>query len=449
MSHVLEHIYNACDPLAPASAEYYVDSTAVRGTTAVALQFQRDLSLSKTHLCLLFSGHVGGGKSSELEHLRQRLNEQVPSGPCKRYLPILMNAGEYLDDYDVTPVDILLAIVAEVGATFEEQLKIGLKDSYFEKRLREIGQTLLTDVDISEGEVTIPNAKTKIRLLKKDPSARDKVRAKLIPQMTTVLTEINSVFDEARVKLRSHKVPSGDQPYFDFVLIVDDLEKVQRVDNAGEGEASHRQLFIERAPQLTELKAHVIYTIPLALVRSHGPQLSLIYGAAPVVLPMIKVHPRSSNDFYEAGRECLIELVKKRAGSYHLNAIIDEDALDWLIRYSGGHVRNLMTYLQRSASYVDAAPINLAAAKRALSQDVALFSTSIRAHQWALLAALDASENQWIDNNDPDVRELLVQNCILEYLNGGDESTFDAAAPWYAVNPIVRELSQFKRAASL
>jgi hypothetical protein len=41
---------------------------------------------------------------------------------------------------------------------------------------------------------------------------------------------------------------------------------------------------------------------------------------------------------------------------------------------------------------------------------------------------------------------MLEQVSVMEYLNGGDDDVFASAEPWYAVNPIVRELSQFKLA---
>jgi hypothetical protein len=447
MTDILRHIYNACNPLEPATEEYWVESASVRGSYAVAEQYQRDLSLSNGYHRMLFSGHVGCGKSSELQNLCRRLNDANPPDPCKRYFPILMSASDYLDDYDVTPTDILLAIVSEVAATLREHVGIELKDSYWQKRWNEIRGLLLTDVNISEGEVSLGEAKAKIQLLKEDPTTRTKVREALLPQMTSVLQEINAVFDEARTKLKSHAIPKNEEPYTDFVLIVDDLEKIQRVDGAGEGSASHQQLFIERAPQLTALRANIILTIPLALIRSHGPQLRSIYGTAPVVLPMIKVHPRGETGFYEPGRRCLASLLERRAHGFQVGDIIQSEALDWLIRYSGGDVRYFMANIQRAATYVDNAPITLTAAKRAMSQEVALFSTSIRTDDWKKLAALDASDDQWVDNNDPGIRKLLEQNCILEYVNGGiKDEVVEEAEPWYGVHPLVRELSQFKRA---
>lgn len=137
MGDVREDLYNACDPLAPATAEYYVDCSAVRGSNAFSKQVIRELALSRTPLQFLFSGHIGSGKSSELEHLRHTLEQPPATG--KRFFPVLLDAGEYLNDYDVAPSDILLSIVAEVAATLKRQLNIELKDNYFGRRLDEIG----------------------------------------------------------------------------------------------------------------------------------------------------------------------------------------------------------------------------------------------------------------------------------------------------------------------
>src|SRR5262245_30835985 len=87
-------------------------------------------------LHFLFTGHIGSGKSSELEHLRQVLLQ--PSKTHERCYPILLDAGEYLDAYDVTSTDILLSIVAEVASSLREHLGIELSDNYFVKRVKEI-----------------------------------------------------------------------------------------------------------------------------------------------------------------------------------------------------------------------------------------------------------------------------------------------------------------------
>jgi hypothetical protein len=445
MTDILKHIYNACNPIRPASAEYYVDCADVRGSTAMAGQFIRALTLADDYKCLLFSGHIGCGKSSELVHLSQELAESVHGR--KRYFPILLKSGDYLDPYDVTPTDILLAIVTEIASALRGA-GIELRESYLQKRLEEFKDVLLSEAEMT-AELTLLGAKSQIQRLQKDPTARRIVRESLQPHMTTVLDEINSVFNEARLGLKKMKVAAGEQPYHDFVLIIDELDKIEGIAGHEVGSASHRELFINRAPTLRGLKGHIVYTVPLPLVRSDGPALATAYGRDPLVLPMIKVARRGTYDPYEGGREHLKEMVQKRAGKTSLQDLIEPEALEYLITFSGGHVRYLLSFLQQAVTYIDAAPVTRKAARSALRETINIMAGAVRAAWWPKLAALHVSANQSIDNNDPDMQKMLELNFVLEYLNGEDEGDeIVADAPWYAVHPILRELPQFTAAVA-
>jgi hypothetical protein len=447
MGDVLSDLYNACDPILPATPEFYVDATAVRGGNAFTRSFLRELDRTDSYLRVLFSGHVGSGKSSELQHLRHKLELGEPAPDRKRCFPVLLDAGEYLDEYDTTPTDILLAIVAELAATLKEKRGIELQDNYFVRRLNEIKQLCLTDLEVSRGELPLSGAKVEIKLLKGAPGARERVRERLLPQMTTILTEINTVFDEARLKLKQRLAQEGARHDIDIVLILDNLEKIERIAGQEEGEASHRALFIERAPQLTNLNVHVVYTVPLVLVRACGPQLERVYGSAPFVLPMIKVEERGSHVPYTPGRICLRTILERRAGETPLAEIFEEEALDWLLTYSGGDVRELMSFVRRACNEVDTAPITLKAAQRALRPTIALYGTSIRAPEWSKLAQLELSPDQQIDNSDLHYQRMLRELIVMEYMDSdSEEDPFNPAVPWYAVNPIVRQLSPFKAA---
>jgi hypothetical protein len=59
---------------------------------------------------------------------------------------------------------------------------------------------------------------------------------------------------------------------------------------------------------------------------------------------------------------------------------------------------------------------------------------------------LELSGDKKIRNGDPDFLTMLENLSVLEYMNGGDEGPFEAAEPWCAVNPVVRELQKFKSA---
>lgn len=448
MDEALRRIYAACDPNEPATPQYYIDCGEARGETGLARHFLNHLegksASEDDYLRFLFSGHIGCGKSSELEHLSSLLKNQGPFQ--SRFYPIFLNARDYLDDFDVALTDILLAIVTEIAATLRDEIGYELKDSYFKTRFSEIKEFFLSDVEINKGEVEAFGAKLEIQRLRRNPDARRKVRERLREREVTMSEEINRVFDEARVAIRRYQDPMGIQPYSDIVLIFDNLEKIRRF----EGKEDHLafcELFLERYAQLTGLKIHVIYTVPLRLIRStEGPQLALRYGQEPLVLPMVKVLERESRQPYAPGVNSMQTILQRRLGGLTLKEVFDDDALEFLLRYSGGHTRNLVSFVQNACTYANKLPITLDAAKRAIQQTVRTYSTAIPESHWRKLAALELSGDQKIENGDEDYLKMLENLRALEYINGGDEDVFASAEPWYAVNPIVRELKKFKEA---
>lgn len=443
MDEILKLVYNACDPHEAATSQYYLDCGEARGDSALTDQFLKHLELANDHLKVLFSGHVGCGKSSELVRLRDRLKN--PGASHRRYFPILLDVSEYLDDFDASLTDILLAIVTEIAQTLRDDLGIELKDNYFAKQFDEVKE-FLGDLEIKEGEVGLSWIKAKVQRLKRDPDARHEVRNALKPRLSNILEEINIVFAKARVEVKKIDVPMGQQPYDDIVLILDNLEKINTFDEQTDSFQSQREFFLEGYTQLTGLDVHVIYTVPLRLARSiDGPKLQQRYDRL-LVLPMIKVIDRDSGQPFEAGLECLRKILQKRVGRHVIGDVFAPDALEFLLKYSGGHVRNLMTFVQNACTYTDATPIPIAAAQQAVQQSVRTYSTAIQKDHWNKLAALDLSTDKKIDNGDEAFLAMLENLSILEYVNGGGEGPFEAAEPWCAVNPVVRELQKFKAA---
>jgi hypothetical protein len=431
MDERLSLIYNACDPLAPATKEYYLDCTNARGGGHFTQSCLSKLAKSRQYERFLFTGHWGCGKSSELKHLHDSLQST-------KLFPVFFDADEYLDRYDIEPVDILLALITQVADTLRERLKIELRDSNFHRWIAEFRSLLQSDLSVKQAELGPDFAKVTIQALRKTPKVRKAVREKLAPQMSSLIQEANIVLGEARERLRG-------RGFEDVVLIVDGLEKAQRVSNLAESEAYLLRLYLEGAPLFTELTAHVVLTVPLALARATGPQLGQAYGVQPYVLPMIKVHQRDRTVRYEPGLACLRGILERRLAGIPIGEAFEPEALDWMLSYSGGHVRQLMQFVREAAAEVDSLPITLAAAKRALAPAVQSFSSAVK--HWERLARLDLDPERRIDAADSRDLELLDQESILEYLNGGtDDDPFEAAAPWYAVHPIVRELRPFKDA---
>ncbi len=450
MDEALKRIMIACDPEKPATADYFVSSDEARGETDLTKYFMRLLEglagAEDRFIKFLFSGHLGCGKSSELAYASHCLNQRQPFAPG--YLPVLLNISDYFDVYDVTMIDLVLAIVTEVAETVRQEASYELKDSYFKTRFDEIKEYLLSDVEINEGEIQLPGLKLKVQRLKSSPEARKHVRDKLREKEPRMLDEVNRVFEEARIAVRSVQDGQGRQAYADLILVFDNLEKMQRFEGIEDANAAHRELFLERYTQLTGLQVHTIFTVPLRLVRSvHGPQLKHLYtGEDPFVLPMIKVFERGTRAPCEAGIAVVKQMLQRRFSQLTLEEVFTPEALDFLLQYSGGHTRTIFSFVRTACAFAENLPLSLKAVQEAVKRTVATYSTSIPEHHWEKLARLELAPNQQIANDDDDYLQMLENLSVMEYLDGGDENVFERGEPWYAVNPIVRELRKFKSA---
>lgn len=456
MNDALNRIYAAFNPQRAATPQYYIDCSEARGESGLIENFLRHLTRASAepgqYLRFLFSGHLGCGKSSELRHLCHLLkNPSLPYQP--RYFPILIDATDYVDLFDVTLTDILLSAVTETAAALREELQYELKDSYFRKRFTEIKEFFLSEVEVNKAEYEVLGAKLEFQRLKSNPDARRKVRERLAPHAERMTTEMNRVFEEARLAVKRKTDSQGRQLYDDIILIFDNLEKIAKFEKAEGDLEANRELFIERYAQLTNLQVHSTFTISLRLARSvtDASKLAQFYGQEPVVLPMIKVFERGMRKPYEKGIQRLHRLLEKRLGGLTLEEAFASDALEYLIKYSGGHSRYLVSFVQQASTYTDDLPISLSAMKKAVKQTATTFSTSIPEfpeNHWTRLAQLELSPDQKIVKGDEEYLKMLENLSIFEYLNGGSEDEFAEAAPWYAVNPIVRELRTFKNAVA-
>ena len=450
MSDILTQIYNECNPLLPARSDQYIDFTDVRGgDTFIENTCERlDLAFrTGEQIQVLFTGHQGCGKSSELRHLADELTRHGDQCTHKRYFPVVVNVLDYLDLYDASLQEILLAIIAELSEQLRQREGIELKSSYLEKRLTEVGKMLLGDLKPSETEVSLLGLKLKNPLRQADVQTRDRVRRSLEPHTTSLINEINIVLVDAHAQLRSRTPQDKGELYADVVLIVDNLEKILRVAGRDAGEESERALFVEGAAQFTAIAASTIYTVPLRLARTFGTPLAVLYGRPPFVLPNVKTEIRGTHEPSQVGRERLRTMLARRVHPYPLEQIFETDALEFLLQYCGGHLRQLLGFVREAALYAKATPVPREAAIRAVQQAVPGYSTSIRNDQWPLLAALDLAPRQTWNNHDTLHRELLDNLSVLEYINGGSgDGPFKSATPWYAVHPIVRELEDFQTA---
>jgi hypothetical protein len=442
VADLLSRLYNAFNPLHAATPAEYVDTAAARGSADLTPYFVRHLRRigDGDYLNFIFSGHIGGGKSSELVHLAHCIRHDGMRPGGDRFFAITLDILDYVDVYDVAPMDVMLGIVAEIGDALrnDPELKVELRDSLVSKRLRELWELLNQEVQLEGGEITIGSAKLKLKFLKDDRNRRNEVRRALDLVPAQVKAEINSVLDEARIAVRQHG-------FRDIVLIVDSLDRIERTPLHPEKLAAHRFLFLDNASLWADLHAHKVLTMPLSLVRAHGQQLSMRYGTPPFVLPLVKAETRG-HARYESGYDVFRKFVERRlAGLVPWEGFMTEEAFEYLVHYSGGHPRLFTRFVMEALAEVDTLPIRREEARRAVRPTISNLIPSVHGDWWPKLAALELEPKQQVDEEDPDVQRMLDESMILEYRNGLQEATdVEDNAPWYAVHPILRETGSFK-----
>jgi hypothetical protein len=162
----LGKFYQACNPtpLVMGNAEdrkYYIDFSSVRGGNIIKELGRTIARLSPDKpTCQLFTGHIGCGKSTELQRLKADLEQQG-------FHVVYFESSQVLEMADVDVTDILLAIAkrcceAQIARSVSESLEavqIKLKPGYFVNLFREIGEILQTPVEISDVEFSVGIAK--------------------------------------------------------------------------------------------------------------------------------------------------------------------------------------------------------------------------------------------------------------------------------------------------
>lgn len=269
---ILRSIYNTFDPFQPLPPgdSAYVDCHAVRGDDDILTELGREILLEDRVTHQLYTGHRGAGKSTELLRLRAYLEEQG-------FRVVYLAADEEdIDREEAQYTDILLACTRHLL----KELKGAQTNpiwGWMQARRKDLsalipGEITLADVGI---EVQMTELAKLTATLKASPNTRAQVRKLVEPHTVSLIEAINQFIAEA-MRLTLERSTQK------LVMIVDNLDRITRV-QTGQGERSnHEQIFIDRSEQLKALDCHVIYTVPLSLAYSgRGTDLRDIYDSAP------------------------------------------------------------------------------------------------------------------------------------------------------------------------
>ena len=429
----LKTAYQLCnvEPLEGEDLErYYVNLSGVRKTTAIAsVNTRLDFQEAEKYTTILFTGHRGCGKSTELKRIQKEWE--------KYYRVIYLEVNEETDINDVGYTDFYLITIKQVEF---EMRRLGLKldprlmenfEAWFKDVTQETERTVESSVSV-EGEVTLgPEAPFLAKLLVKllaqikgSDKQKKTIRQTLEKDISRLKADINLLLNDAVKKLRK-KFPQ----YKGFLIIFDNLDRVPPE------VANH--LFFDYAAQLQQLDCTIVYTVPLSVLSSTK-NLNNNFGN-PHIVPMVNIYEFNRDNcdlnYNQTGLDTMASLIERRV---EVDKIFESrEQLLELAKASGGHVRQLMQMMQTAcltASTNEHDKINAEDVIYAIKQEQFNFERFIPQSHYPVLAEVCLTKNITKD----DVGQLMLFNTsVLEY-NGKNR--------WNYPNPVVKQSEEFKKA---
>jgi Cdc6-like AAA superfamily ATPase len=430
----LKAAFRACDvsPLVgDIQQRYYVDLSKVRNTEAIQSVTTRLEFLEPAEFCtILFTGHRGCGKSTELRRIQQSWESE--------YRVIYLEADAELDINDAEYTDLYLVIIKSIA---NELYKIGLKFdakllSNFETWFKEITQENESTVERSISLEASAEAGAQIPFLSKllaklqsqiKGSERQKevIRQTLQKDIGRLQADINLLLGDAFVKVRE-KYPECKKG---FLVIFDNLDRVPP--NVG------NHLFFDYAAQLQGLHCTVIYTAPISIVYSEK-NLGNAFDT-PNIVPMVNIYQfdrdRCDLEHDPEGLEAVASLIEQRV---EVDAVFESrQLLLEIAKASGGHVRQLMQITARACLTAATRQHNKVTTddvSYAIKQEQYNFERIIPTEHYPVLAQVCLTKDITKDETG---RLMLFNLSVFEY-NGKNR--------WNYINSVVKQSDAFQKA---
>ena len=355
---------------------------------------------------ILFTGHRGTGKSTELSKLAATLQS---------HWVVRFSVNDKLDVADLKHVDILFSIALQMLKKMKED-EINIPPN-LERRINSLEANFITEtVHTNEAgvEVKAGIAEKFLNLfsiegrLKAEHSTRDTVRKTISPR----LSEVNALIEEISDVVR-------DETRCEPLVICEDIDKAD-LDTAVE-------LFKNHSATLTSFAVSAIYTFPIALQNNHEAAQIITNFSDKVALPNFRVTNKNGTDCIE-----IIEQIEKIVEDRVDGILFKDTALRKIAKASGGIPRTLIR-LARDACLQAGRNFNGIIedthVDQAIEKERRNFQRILGLDQLNELKDIHATKS--IDPRNPKHLELLDNLSVLEYENGGI---------WYDVNPVILPL---------
>jgi hypothetical protein len=402
----------------------YVDSQEARGSEKTFIRLARKFGWDPASNAffapyekhILFFGHIGIGKTTELRRYALQLNAS------RRFYVVEVDVLAKLDRNNLQYTEVLMAMAETLlerlhadgfvlGAEALEPLQRWFGNVVeTQTTTKELSAELKT---VAEGGGGIPGL---IKLLatftaafKTGSSQKSEWRREIRNDFTSLALAFNTLIRLAEAQLA--RKGRAEQ----LLFLIDGTDKMRGEDT--------QQFFVQDAEQLLAIKTLVIYTAPLHLKYDGrlGGKLD-----ADIVLPMMKLYERDGGRF-EAGWSTMRRLLLLRADRC---LFASKAEVDRLVEYSGGHPRELLRLLKLCCEVADDV-IDAGVVQTAIEKLAADYRYFLKPADYALLKTIDS--NPVDGGNDEQAQELLHRLALLQYNDG----------TWRRSHPVVRTLEGY------
>ena len=430
----LREAYRICtpEPLMGADIErYYVDLSSVRKTETIQNITTKLAFLEPGEFCtILFTGHRGCGKSTELRRIEKQL--------ALEYYIVYLEADVELDINDAEYTDLYLLIIKKVadelyklGAKFDDKL-LSRFEAWFKDITQETEESVEKAISVqveADAGFQIPFiSKLLAKLLAQirgSQKQKKTIRQTLQKDISRLQADINLLLADAFNKL-AQKEPQYEKG---FLIILDNLDRIPP--DVG------NHLFFDYAAQLQALHTTLIYTVPISAVYSDK-NLNKTFGS-PNIMPMVNIYEFNFNEcdleYKEDKLEVFASLIEQRVD---IDEVFEsrQQLLD-LVKASGGHVRQLMQMTAKSCLTAAGRQHNKVTAEDVtyvINEEQFNFERINLNEYYPVLAKVCLTKNI----NKDEIGQLLLFNLsVLEY-NG--------VKRWNYINPVLKQSPLFREA---
>ncbi len=428
---VLQHL--EYEEALPADDPRYVETQQARGSeqtlTRLASKFGWDPAKNEffapNEKHVLFFGHIGSGKTTELRHYMGRFDDS------RRFYVVEVDVLTKLDRNNLQYTEVLMAMAESLlerlngdGYQFDAAALRPMRDWFTSTSRTKTSMTSL-DAEVKTGVEAGGGIPGLIKLLanfttsfKTGASTKNEWREEIRNRFTLLVIAFNGLIRSAEAALKAKGRAER------VLFLIDGTDKMRGEDT--------QKFFVLDAEQLLTIQALAIYTAPLHLKYDGrlGGKLD-----ADVVLPMIKLQERDGAR-WDQGWTALRSMLLLRADRSLFEAGAAGDAqIDRLVAACGGHPRELLRLLKLCCE-VAGNTIDDTAVDSAISQLASEYRRFLQPDDYKLLAAIDADPVH--GGNDQRAQELLFRLALLEYNDGG----------WRRSHPAIHTLDGYRQAAA-